>query len=77
MEDYKELKKELGRLSAIGRRGELSESGEDLVKQIEHALNRIEELESLKDECRVQLEYLNEKFGETGTTNSLLTRLKQ
>jgi len=26
-------------------------------------------------ECRLQLEYLNEKFGETGTTNSVLSRI--
>lgn len=30
----------------------------------------------LLTECRLQLEYLNGKFGETGTTNSLLARLK-
>ena len=26
-------------------------------------------------ECRLQLEYLNEKFKETGTTNALLTKI--
>lgn len=31
--------------------------------------------EDLLDECRLQLEYLNGKFGETGTTNNLLARL--
>ena len=30
----------------------------------------------LLQECILQLEYLNEKFGETGTTNSLLAKLK-
>lgn len=29
----------------------------------------------LLQECKLQLEYLNEKFGETGTTNSLLKKL--
>lgn len=29
----------------------------------------------LLQECKLQLEYLNEKFGETGTTNSLLTKI--
>lgn len=29
----------------------------------------------LLQECKLQLEYLNEKFGETGTTNALLTKL--
>jgi hypothetical protein len=31
----------------------------------------------LLQECKLQLEYLNEKFGETGTTNSLLSKLNQ
>jgi hypothetical protein len=29
----------------------------------------------LLQECKLQLEYLNEKFGETGTTNALLTKI--
>lgn len=29
----------------------------------------------LLQECKLQLEYLNEKFGETGTTNRLLTKI--
>ena len=29
----------------------------------------------LLQECKIQLEYLNDKFGETGTTNALLTKL--
>jgi hypothetical protein len=33
------------------------------------------EEKNLLQECRLQLEYLNEKFGETGTTNALLSRL--
>jgi len=32
--------------------------------------------EKLLQECRLQLEYLNEKFGETGTTNALLSKLE-
>lgn len=32
-------------------------------------------LEMLK-ECKLQLEYLNEKFTETGTTNSLLSKIE-
>ena len=32
--------------------------------------------EQLLQECILQLEYLNEKFGETGTTNALLSKLK-
>ena len=31
--------------------------------------------EDILDECRVQLEYLNEKFKATGTTNSILARI--
>ena len=30
----------------------------------------------LLQECKLQLEYLNQKFGETGTTNSLLSRIE-
>ena len=26
-------------------------------------------------ECKLQLEYLNEKFGKTGTTNALLSKI--
>jgi len=29
----------------------------------------------LLQECKLQLKYLNEKFGETGTTNALLTKI--
>jgi hypothetical protein len=32
--------------------------------------------ERLLEECRLQLKYLNEKFGETGTTNALLSKLE-
>ena len=38
---------------------------------------RIAELEAMGGECRVQLEYLNEKFGETGTINKLLSMIKK
>ena len=31
----------------------------------------------LLQECKLQLEYLNEKFGETGTTNALISKLNQ
>lgn len=31
--------------------------------------------EELLQECKLQLEYLNEKFGETGTTNALLFKI--
>ena len=36
---------------------------------------RIEWLETSLDDCRLQLEYLSEKFGETGTTNAILTKI--
>lgn len=32
--------------------------------------------QDLLNECEIQLEYLNQKFGETGTTNALLAKLK-
>ena len=47
-----------------------------VLRYISESEKRIKELEALKDESRIQLEYLNEKFGETGTTNALLSRLK-
>ncbi len=34
------------------------------------------ERELLLLEAAIQLKYLNEKFGETGTTNSLLSKMK-
>jgi hypothetical protein len=34
-----------------------------------------DDLLDLLDECRLQLEYLNGKFGETGTSNALLSRI--
>ncbi|MDD4527764.1 MAG: hypothetical protein PHF25_07015 [Candidatus Margulisbacteria bacterium] len=33
------------------------------------------ETSELLQECKLQLEYLNEKFGQTGTTNSLLAKI--
>lgn len=35
----------------------------------------IEELRNILDECRLQFEYLNGKFGETGTTNNILSKI--
>lgn len=37
----------------------------------------MEDFLNLLKECKLQLEYLNEKFGNTGTTNSLLARLNR
>jgi len=44
--------------------------GSTLQSELSAAKERVKE-------CIVQLEYLNEKFGETGTTNALLSKLKQ
>ena len=33
--------------------------------------------QELLQECKLQLEYLNEKFGETGTTNALLSKINR
>lgn len=33
------------------------------------------ETSELLQECKIQLEYLNEKFGQTGTTNALLAKI--
>jgi len=35
-----------------------------------------EKLRELLEECKLQLEYLNEKFGNTGTTNALLVKIE-
>lgn len=32
-------------------------------------------MKELLYECKLQLEYLNQKFGETGTTNALLSKI--
>lgn len=42
---------------------------------IDKAKQMDKEQQDLLLECRLQLEYLNEKFGETGTTNALLAKL--
>jgi hypothetical protein len=34
-----------------------------------------EQEKKILQECKIQLEYLNEKFGETGTTNALLPKI--
>lgn len=34
------------------------------------------EMLGMLKECKLQLEYLNEKFTETGTTNSLLSKIE-
>ena len=43
---------------------------------IEQAKEMENEQQDLLNECEIQLEYLNQKFGETGTTNALLSKLK-
>jgi len=48
----------------------------DLMSTAEAMRTRITELKDMVRECINQLEYLNEKFPKTGTTNSLLTRAK-
>ena len=47
----------------------------DFKAGYEEGLKDSELLEMLK-ECKLQLEYLNEKFAETGTTNSLLSKIE-
>lgn len=39
--------------------------------------NKYTETLNMLKECKLQLEYLNEKFTETGTTNSLLSKIEQ
>ena len=38
---------------------------------------RLAKGKELLQECKLQLEYLNEKFGKTGTTNALLSKLNR
>ena len=40
------------------------------------AIRMEKQQQDLLNECENQLEYLNQKFGETGTTNALLAKLK-
>lgn len=44
----------------------------DIIDTIDMDLNLIKLLEH----CKLQLEYLNEKFGETGTSNALISKLE-
>ncbi len=48
----------------------------NLEKSIFQLVLNDDKKNNLLQECKLQLEYLNEKFGETGTTNSLLSKLK-
>ena len=45
-------------------------------RRIVELINSTTKQENLLSECALQLEYLNEKFGETGTTNALLSKIK-
>jgi len=37
---------------------------------------KVKKMRDVLAECKLQLEYLNEKFGETGTTNQLLGKVE-
>ena len=50
--------------------------GRILPTQFDQAKQMENEKNVLLDECILQFEYLNEKFGETATTNLILTKLK-
>lgn len=45
------------------------------AQAIAFAQDRIEELETTLGEARLQLEYLSEKFGQTGSGNTVLARI--
>lgn len=58
--------------------GGVKYSDEEIIASLtpkEHSEGEIE-ARDLLDECRLQLEYLNDKFKETGTTNSVLAKVK-
>lgn len=46
------------------------------INEIEQAKEMEKQQQDLLNECEIQLEYLNQKFVETGTTNALLAKLK-
>jgi hypothetical protein len=48
----------------------------NLYLTVEQAKEMEKQQQDLLNECEIQLEYLNQKFGETGTTNALLSKLK-
>lgn len=48
----------------------------ELIAKAPELLQANRELVEALDEARLQLEYLNKKFSETGTTNSVLSRIK-
>lgn len=50
---------------------------EKYIQLFQELTKERDKLLTLLQECRLQLEYLNQKFPSTGTTNSLLGKLKQ
>lgn len=47
------------------------------IEKLSHLQKPVDSDVNLLNECKLQLEYLNDKFGETGTTNALLAKFKQ
>ena len=50
---------------------------EQTIQLCQELTKERDKLLTLLQECKLQLEYLNQKFPSTGTTNSLLVKLKQ
>ena len=51
-----------------------SNSALDAIHDLQ--VSRVQELETVLREARLQIEYLQEKFQETGTGNALLARIE-
>lgn len=45
--------------------------------ELKEVPDREDEMREMLEECKLQLEYLQNKFGETGTGNNVLSRLEK
>lgn len=59
-------------MTGIVERARLIADQADLIERLQ---SRIEALEAAVKEARLQIQYLHEKFGETGSGNSVLAKL--
>lgn len=70
-----ELKEEMYHLNGMIKKANSLSSA--LIQDNKVLKSKADELYEALDECRLQLEYLNGKFKETGTTNAVLSQSKQ
>lgn len=78
MENIKIIEKHFKRGMVVNDFTAFKKTHPTLLNCIINAMDELSEVvddqNNLLQECKLQLEYLNEKFGETGTTNALLCR---